>query len=257
MSSPRGTGRAVALIDRAGTGDGAPATLPRTSTEVTDELRALLRANAVDGPYLLVGHSLGGLYARHYAIRFPDDVAGLLLLDPAHEDYNAAMPKELRERWEGFDAAEAAPDFDDLPDEVVALYRGLFTQELAGWPAEVRQPLVDYHVSPRGLTAGFQEASNADQIYAEVRAAGALPDVPLLVLSSTEVDPFKTAVSPGIPEALLREEIDAKFRLYTDFARSSPRGQVRPVEAGHVTIHLRGEQAVLDALRDLLDGCAR
>lgn len=243
------------IYDRAGTGEGAPAGLPRTSAAVTDELRALLRDAAVEGPYLLVGHSLGGLYARHYAIRFPDEVAGLLLLDPAHEDYNSAMPDQLRQIWEGFDAAEAAAAFDDLPDEAIQLYRGLFTRELASWPPEVREPLIDYHVSPRGLKIGFQEASNVEQLYTEIRAAGALPDVPLLILSSTQVDPFKSVVSQGIPASLLEEEIQAKLRLYTDFAKSVPRGQVRPVEAGHVTIHLRGEQAVTAALADLLTAC--
>jgi pimeloyl-ACP methyl ester carboxylesterase len=240
------------IYDRAGTGDGAPAELPRTSTEVTDELRALLRGAAVEGPYLLVGHSLGGLYAHHYATRFPRDVAALLLLDPAHEDYNSSMPAQLREIWESVDAGEAAAAFENLPDEVVQLYRGLFAQELANWPAEVREPLIDYHLSPRGLQVGFQEASNIDQLYAEVRAAGPLPDVPLLILSSTQVDPFKTVVSQGIPASLLQEEIEAKFRLYSDYAKSVPRGEVRPVAAGHVTIHLRGEQAVLDAIDDLL-----
>ncbi|MGH7921064.1 MAG: alpha/beta fold hydrolase [Candidatus Dormibacteraceae bacterium] len=73
--------------DRAGTGGGTPAELPRTSTQATDELRGLLRHAGIAGPCLLVGHSLGGLYARQYAIRFPDEVvAALLLLDPAHED---------------------------------------------------------------------------------------------------------------------------------------------------------------------------
>lgn len=243
------------LYDRAGTGDGAPAALPRSSTEVTDELRALLRAAAIGGPYLFVGHSLGGLYARHYAIRFPAEVAGLLLLDPAHEDYTAVMPAPLRERWEGFDATEIAAFFENLPEEVVQLYRGLFERELAGWPAEVREPLIDYHVGPRGLKIGLLEASNVEQLHAEVRAAGPLPDVPMIVLSSTQVDPFKLAVSPGVPEALLHEEIEAKSRLYTEFAGSVPRGEFRPVEGGHVTIHLRGEDTVVEALQDLLVLC--
>jgi pimeloyl-ACP methyl ester carboxylesterase len=83
------------LYDRAGTGWSDRIDLPRTSTQVTDELRALLRVAGVPAPYLLAGHSLGGLYARHYAQRFPDDVAALLLMDPAHEDYDAYMPPEL------------------------------------------------------------------------------------------------------------------------------------------------------------------
>jgi pimeloyl-ACP methyl ester carboxylesterase len=243
------------IYDRAGTGNGAAADLPRTLTEATDELRILLHNATIEGPYVLVGHSLGGLYARYYATRFPGEVAALLLLDPAHEDYNSSMPAQLREIRAGFDATEAAAALDNLPDEVIQFYRGLFAQELASWPAEVREPLIDYHVGPRGLKIGLQEASNLDQLYAEIRAAGPLPDVPLLILSSTQVDPFKTVVSAGIPASLLHEEIDAKFRLYTDFAKSVPGGEVRPVEAGHVTIHLRGEQAVADALGEIVASC--
>jgi pimeloyl-ACP methyl ester carboxylesterase len=242
------------IYDRAGTGHGASAALPRTSTDVTDELRALLRDAGIEGPYLLVGHSLGGLYARHYAIRFPREVAALLLLDPAHEDYNAYMPAKLRELWEGFDASEAAAALEHVPDEIVELYRSLFRQELASWPAHVREPLIEYHLSPRGLKVGFQEASNVEQLYAEVSAAGPMPDIPLLILSSSQVDPFKAVVSQGVPEPLLHEEIAAKLRLYTDFARSVPRGEVRPVEAGHVTIHLRGELPVIDAIKELVAG---
>jgi hypothetical protein len=77
----------------------------------------------------------------------------------------------------------------------------------------------------------------------------------MIVLSSTEVDPFKLGVSPDVPEALLHEEIEAKSRLYTEFARSVPRGEFRPAEGGHVTIHLRGEDTVVAALQDLLARC--
>jgi len=75
------------LYDRGGTGWSDALELPRTASAVTDELRQLLRAAAVPTPYLLVGHSLGGIYVRRYAQRFPSEVAALLLLDPAHEDY--------------------------------------------------------------------------------------------------------------------------------------------------------------------------
>ena len=68
-------------------------------------------------PYLLVGHSLSGFYARHYEHRFPGEVAGLVLLDPAHEDYDAYMPRQLVEIWRAWDPDQALPD--DLPDELI------------------------------------------------------------------------------------------------------------------------------------------
>src|SRR5215831_15587779 len=62
------------LYDRAGTGFSARVKLPRTAGQVIDELRELMKAVKLPGPYILVGHSLGGLYARRYAQLFPDEV---------------------------------------------------------------------------------------------------------------------------------------------------------------------------------------
>lgn len=238
------------LYDRAGTGWSDRTGLPRSSAEVTDELRELLRTAGVPAPYLLVGHSLGGFYARHYARRFPGEVAGLVLLDPAHEDYNAYMPRQLVEIWDAWDPGQELPD--ELPDELVQFYRGLFAQEMADWPEEIREPLIEYHVSLDGLKVGSQEASNLDQLNDELRQAG-MPDVPLIVLTAAGIDPFKRAVSQGTPESLLHEEIEGKRRLYTALAESVSHGENRLIDdVGHVTIAFRRPDAVLQAIRDLL-----
>ena len=243
------------VYDRGGTGwSDRRVGLPRTSAEVTDELRELLQAAGVPDPYLLVGHSLGGLYARDYAMRFPGEVAGLLLMDPAHEEYSAYMPRELEELRRGWDPDQAIPD--ELPDELVRLYRGLLEQEMTDWPEEIREPLIERHVSPEWLRAGAREACNVDQLYDELRQGGPMPDVPLIVLSSMGTDGFKRAVLVGESESLLREEIEGKRRLYTAFAGSLPRGEVRLVDAGHVTMHFRHPEAVLQAIGDLLGGQA-
>ena len=240
------------IYDRAGTGWSERVDLPRTSGEVIDELRALLHVAEVPAPYLMVGHSLGGLYARHYAQRYPGEVSGLVLLDPAHEDYNAYMPKELIDQWAAWDADEVLPD--ELPEELIQFYRGLFEQEMADWPEEIRRVLIERHVSAPWLRAGLQEAKNIDQLYDEVRRAGQMPDLPLIILTSTGVDPFKAAVSQGIPDSLLREEIEGKVRLYTAWADSFRYGENRLIEnVGHVTLHFRCPDAVFQAIQDVLD----
>jgi pimeloyl-ACP methyl ester carboxylesterase len=217
---------------------------------VTDELRELLRVADLPAPYLLVGHSLGGLYARHYAQRFPDEVAGLLLLDPAHEDYDAYMPRQLNEMRRAWNPDQALPD--ELPEEVIPLYRGLFAQVLADWPEAIREPLIERHVSPEWVRVGLQEAKNVDRLYDELRHAGPMPDVPLIVLCSMGTDDFKLAVSVGESASLLREEIEGKRRLYAALAESVPRGELRLVDAGHVTIHFRRPDAVFQAIQDLV-----
>ncbi len=72
----------VCTYDRAGYGSSEPGPLPRHSGTVAEELHALLQGASVSGPYILVGHSLGALNLQVYAARYPDDVAGIVLLDP-------------------------------------------------------------------------------------------------------------------------------------------------------------------------------
>ena len=81
------------VYDRAGTGWSDRVDLPRTSAAVTDELRELLRTADVPAPYLLVGHSLGGLYARHYTTRFPGEVAALLRMNRRMRITTPTCPK--------------------------------------------------------------------------------------------------------------------------------------------------------------------
>jgi pimeloyl-ACP methyl ester carboxylesterase len=69
--------------DRAGSGRSSPGPLPRDGEAVARDLAAALKAAGEKGPYLLVGHSLGGLNMRHFARLFPAETAGMVLVDPS------------------------------------------------------------------------------------------------------------------------------------------------------------------------------
>jgi pimeloyl-ACP methyl ester carboxylesterase len=68
--------------DRAGLGWSDPAGSPRTISHALEELHALITVAPIPPPFVLAGHSFGGLLARCYAVQYPDQVAGLVLLDP-------------------------------------------------------------------------------------------------------------------------------------------------------------------------------
>ena len=68
-----------------------PVPLPRPAAEIVGDLHALLGAARVPGPYVLVGHSLGGLLSRLYAGTYPDQVAGFVSVDAAHEIFYEAF----------------------------------------------------------------------------------------------------------------------------------------------------------------------
>jgi len=103
----------VCTYDRPGTtlnpgetsrSDAAP--MPRTATNVVRDLHMLLRAASVPGPYVLVGHSFGGLFVRLYAATYPDEVSGLVLVDALAEQIK---PLFKPADWTTFMALNSGP----------------------------------------------------------------------------------------------------------------------------------------------------
>src|SRR5262249_48058145 len=96
LVAPRGAALTRGRIyDRAGVGRRDPAPPPRSSRDIVDDLHRLLTNAGVAPPYVLVAHSFAGLTARLYASQYPAEVAGLVLVDPLHEDRFARMATVL------------------------------------------------------------------------------------------------------------------------------------------------------------------
>ncbi len=114
-----------------------PVPMPRSADAVVFELHALLRAAKIEPPYVLVAHSLGGLFARLYAATFPGEVAGLVLVDAWPE----AMPRLLApEQWDAY------VKLSDPPPPGLEAYRELEQIDFAAASARMadaasRQPL--------------------------------------------------------------------------------------------------------------------
>ncbi|MFI9359165.1 alpha/beta fold hydrolase [Streptomyces lydicus] len=237
------------LYDRAGNGWSDPAELPRPAAEVTDELQTLLRTAAVPGPYLLVGHSLGGAYARHYARRFPGEVAGLLLLDPFHEDLVVRAPLAARERLDRMLEDMRDQELVELTQEQIQQSRVQMAPHFATWPEPVRKPLIERHLATWRVAS--QENQNLyDKVADEFRRAPDTPDVPLIVLSAMGHDATQAHLWP---EELLREINESKRALHAELAAETPRGEHRILDdAGHGWLHEERADAVLQAVNDLL-----
>ncbi len=90
----------VFAYNRPGIGESSETSTSRDGEAVIHELRGLLHARGIYPPYVLVGHSLGGLYMQYYARRYPDEVAALVLVDATHpEQLKGAASKE---QWPGW-----------------------------------------------------------------------------------------------------------------------------------------------------------
>jgi pimeloyl-ACP methyl ester carboxylesterase len=247
--------------DRAGLGWSEAGPMPRTAGRIADELRVLLDRAGVEPPFVLVGHSFGGLVMRIVATRYRGDVAGLVLVDPAHpEDWVHPAPKEQIKIERGIKlcrsgsmaarsgAARVVSGLVTLGLLGVArglarlVSRGGLSREDEGilapiWklPPEARRPLRRFWTDEKIYDALGSQIASIPTSAAETLAAGAdgYGDLPLVTISSTD---------PG----------DHRLRQQEALAGLSTRG--RHIVASNSThwIPLDQPQVVIDAIRDML-----
>jgi pimeloyl-ACP methyl ester carboxylesterase len=183
----------VCSYDRAGYGWSQTGPGPRTSQQIVTELHLLLAHAQINGPYVLVGHSAGGLNMRLYAYRFPTEVAGLVLLDATSEHQFAPFgshpayfpPQSVSAAAQVLQIYSVAAYFGVTR---LALQTGLAPlEDFAAYPATVK-PIVLAHVSQtRYYSTQHDELAALQESAAQVRAARlASPSygkLPLIVLS--------------------------------------------------------------------------
>jgi pimeloyl-ACP methyl ester carboxylesterase len=252
----------VCSYDRAGFGwsDGGP--MPRTAGRIADELHTLLDRAGVGPPYLLVGHSFGGLVMLIFARRFMSDVAGMVLVDPAHaEDWVRPAPKEqvLIDRGVRLCRFAAMAARLGLARVVAALVgvgqlglaRGLVRIASRGrlkpqdeailapvrkLPSELRRPLVQFWTKPRFFEALGSQIGSISSSAAEVleATAGGFGDLPLVTISST---------NPG----------EYRLRQQDRMAALSTRGRhIMATNSGH-WIPLDQPEFVIETVRAMLE----
>lgn len=219
--------------------------LPRSAKDVATELRDLLATAGIAGPHVLVGHSIGAVYARRFAQLFPRDVAGLLLADPGHEDMFDFLPPDARELNEQMKPT-TLPDLTAEQIEAARVaYAGLYTT----WPADIRQELIDYHVT-RWRTAVHETANLESEVYDELRHGGPIPDVPVLVLTATARNPYWAKFLTEEQMTVAHEGIR---KLHASIAAGSSRGEHRLLDgASHQHLHIEQPDAVVRAVLDVL-----
>jgi pimeloyl-ACP methyl ester carboxylesterase len=176
----------VCAYDRAGWGwsDDGPA--PRDAHQTARELHTLLARAGVDGPYVLVGHSLGGLYVRQYAADYSDEVVGLVLIDASHPDQAARLPAELLEMDRTM--ARLFPVFSALNHLGVSRLAFALGAEFdfGKLPPQQKAETKAFWSSPRRWDSLRLEAAMRPATDAQIRALGDLGNLPLAVVTAGE-----------------------------------------------------------------------
>jgi pimeloyl-ACP methyl ester carboxylesterase len=200
----------VCIYDRAGYGWSDPATENLTVARVVRNLHALLNRSGEKSPYILVGHSVAGLYTRSYIRKYPSEVAGLILIDPSHERQLVSVSDEyFREQLSNF---RYLADTYHANAELAA--QGVFAQNLSLIPLNTYISPKDgqalralYAAKPSVWEATAEEFQSLDAMSAEVRAENitSVGNIPVIVLIAVNDGNGSASFEPASYRALKKE----------------------------------------------------
>jgi pimeloyl-ACP methyl ester carboxylesterase len=215
----------VCSYDRAGFGWSEAGSKPRDSKSIAQELRQLLQDGKITGPYILVAHSLGGFHVRMFAAQHPTEVVGMILLDASHEDQ---FGWKTATYWD-------VPTPKDLPPP-------------KRFPDMKRTAAAETLVTAMSQQAKWKQATELEngsisESVSQLRAAGPLPNIPLLVLSAGAERPLNAFWTE---RELKHHQLQAKL-----VALSPKAEQIRVPESDHY-IHLDRPDLVVESIRRLV-----
>ena len=173
----------VCVYDRAGRGWSEPASTPQDATQIATDLRTLLQRGNVPGPYVLAGHSFGGLYVLTFAAMYPDEVAGMVLID-ATDPAPADKPRTTPPSGPGtYDTLGRLSTLISTSGRL-GLARLYAPFEAAGLPQRSREEVRANIASPINLRSTIDEYIQANTSMEEAASLRDFADKPLAVLTA-------------------------------------------------------------------------
>jgi len=242
--------------DRAGLGWSDAGPLPRTAEHIVEELHALLKRAGIPPPYVLVGHSFSGLTARLFAARYPEEVAGMVLVDPIGPDEWLFPTEEQKRELRG--AARLCRRGEWLARLGIARWISLLVRlgavrlavifvssgalrgtesmlaPLEKLPREFRSIVLLFWRQPKFYRALASQIESLRESAEQVARAGVKASWPMVVFSSRHTEPHR------------RTEQEA-------LAKSSPQGKHVVVAASGHWIQLDQPEAVAAAIREVVE----
>lgn len=174
--------------DRAGWGWSDPGPHPQSLQQTVSDLHTLLDKAGIPGPYVLVGHSMGGLYVRKYAADYPDEVVGIVLVDSSYPDQYVRVPK-LQSENESY--ARISAIFPILARLGVSRFYFAAGGEIdfGDLPPRQHDEVAAFWSSPEYFISQHAEVVAGQAIFAEAHTLGGLGDLPLAVVSQGKEPP--------------------------------------------------------------------
>ena len=233
----------VCAYDRAGNGWSEPALSPRSAQQIVDELHTLLEKANITGPYILVGHSFGGILNGVYAVQYPNEVKGIVLVDTAYANALRFHDENDYLQWRHANDLLNAPIWVLTWTGVSHLINsGAFAGY--GYPPQIAARLAAFRSTNQAFDAYYAEGIASTWENQQPFASIQLGDQPLIVLWATI-----------LPRQLTREEQARLVAFQKEVAAYSSNSETRYIQgADHGSIlgnELYARQ-VTEAIRDVI-----
>lgn len=238
----------VCCYDRAGYGWSEETPHKATSLHIAKQLHTLLKQAGLSPPYVLVGHSFGGINLRVFASRYPEEVAGIVLVDSPHEDHLEKLP--------------TPSSFCRFP-QLTTLFTYLGGMRLLSYTPGVQQAFEKYPESVKKMYRAqsftnrcirtiFKEMEAFDESLMQLkRGAGVLYDKPLTVITAGK--PMSGEIA-----GVTQERMEALYRSFREFQEDlvfkSYKGKQLIAEESDHMITRNEPQIIVEAVREMVEG---
>jgi pimeloyl-ACP methyl ester carboxylesterase len=203
----------VVTYDRAGYGWSEPGTIPRTSEQITAELKAMLEKANITGPCILVGHSLGSLYINHFARKYPDYTSAVIMIDPVTPE-NQKWYDEFPDHGIFYDKLKSVKTAKSFA--LFGLMRLFRFVPYLNVPKKIKRFVINHYSSMRAYKAMINELENWRTSVDQINTLSSFPDVPLKILFPATEATIKSWVAYKMPEDLARR----MEKLHEDLAKN-------------------------------------
>jgi len=237
----------VCAYDRAGSGWSDPGPQPRSPERIAAELHALLAAAGETGPYVLVGHSLGGLILRQFAAQYPQDVAGMVLIDAVHDRIDRYIPF-LASTYRSFLVSlRGAGLLARLGAARLIGRRGLLLAHPPVTSRWVEDVLTAQTLHPSFFTGLSAEAAGWTRFTARA-AAASLGDIPLVVIHGL----YPEMPPSGYPRVIWKRFTAGWNAMQANLAGLSTRSRRIAIGQSHHPVY-DAPELVVELIRELVE----